>query len=179
MRLPYGGGGLPEGPAALRGVRTPIVAHARQGQSTCTSTAWDSAAKRGPAAASHTSSPAMRKRSSRTSTEECSSRSPGEASKGLADQGLDAGAHTIAFHLDRRHGSSPAVSTIWRILTRRGFVTPQPQKRPKSSFIRFEAEMPNERWQAEVTHWELADGTEVEILNVIDDHSRLWHQTPG
>ena len=33
--------------------------------------------------------------------------------------------------------SAPAVSTIWRILTARGFVTPQPHKRPKSSYIRF------------------------------------------
>jgi transposase InsO family protein len=96
-----------------------------------------------------------------------------ELRKRLADQGLDAGAHTIAFHLERRHGSSPAPSTIWRILTRRGFVTPQPQKRPRSSFIRFEAEMPNELWQADVTHWELADETEAEILNIVDDHSRL------
>jgi transposase InsO family protein len=62
---------------------------------------------------------------------------------------------------------------VWRILSRRGFVTPQPHKRPKSSFIRFEAEMPNERWQADVTHWELRDGTDVEILNIEDDHSRL------
>jgi transposase InsO family protein len=96
-----------------------------------------------------------------------------ELRKDLTDQGLDGGAHTIAFHLERRHGNSPAPSTIWRILTRRGFVTPQPQKRPKSSFIRFEAEMPNEMWQADVTHWELANGTEVEILNIEDDHSRL------
>src|ERR671918_2080256 len=96
-----------------------------------------------------------------------------ELRKLLVDEGFDAGAHTIAFHLHRRHGTSPAVSTIWRVLTRRGFVTPQPRKRPRSSFIRFEAEMPNEMWQADVTHWELADGTEVEILNVIDDHSRL------
>ena len=96
-----------------------------------------------------------------------------ELRKTLADQGLDAGAHTIAFHLIERHGSAPGVSTIWRILSRRGFVTPQPQKRPRSSFIRFEADQPNERWQADITHWTLADGTEVEILNVIDDHSRL------
>src|SRR5437588_8637760 len=96
-----------------------------------------------------------------------------ELRKGLTDQGLDAGAHTIAFHLIERRGTSPAPSTIWRILTRRGFVTPQPQKRPRSSFVRFEAEQPNERWQADVTHWPLADGTEVEILNVIDDHSRF------
>jgi hypothetical protein len=69
----------------------------------------------------------------------------------LTDEGLDAGAHTIAYHLGRRHGTAPAVSTIWRVLSRRGFVTPQPQKRPKSSFCRFEAQMPNERWQADIT----------------------------
>ena len=93
--------------------------------------------------------------------------------KTLVDEGLDGGAHTIAYHLHRRHGSAPAPSTIWRVLTRRGFVTPQPQKRPKSSFVRFEAEMPNERWQADITHWKIAGGTDVEILSVIDDHSRL------
>src|SRR3954464_1939100 len=79
--------------------------------------------------------------------------------KRLADQGLDAGAHTIAFHLARHGGEGPSVSTIWRILKRRGFVTPQPQKRPKSSYVRFEAEQPNERWQADITHWVLADAT--------------------
>jgi transposase InsO family protein len=93
--------------------------------------------------------------------------------KGLAEQGLDAGAHAIAFHLIRRRGSSPAASTIWRVLTRRGFVTAQPQKRPRSSFVRFEASQPNERWQADTTHVALRDGTDVEILNVIDDHSRF------
>src|ERR671918_1123612 len=96
-----------------------------------------------------------------------------ELRKLLVDEGFDAGAHTIAFHLHRRHGTSPAVSTIWRVLSRRGFVTPQPQKRPRSSFVRFEAQMPNERWQADITHWALADGTDVEILNLLDDHSRL------
>jgi transposase InsO family protein len=93
--------------------------------------------------------------------------------KELVDQGLDAGAHTIAYHLTRRGVDAPSVATIWRVLTRRGFVTPQPQKRPKSSFIRFCAEMPNERWQADITHWRLAEGTEVEILNALDDHSRF------
>jgi transposase InsO family protein len=67
----------------------------------------------------------------------------------------------------------PSTSTIWRILTRRGFVTPQPKKRPKGAGKRFCAAMPNERWQADTTHWQLADGTSVEILNIIDDHSRL------
>src|SRR5437870_3486884 len=96
-----------------------------------------------------------------------------ELRKELSDQGLDAGAHTIAYHLAKHHGTRPSVATIWRILSRRGFVTPQPQKRPRSSFVRFEADLPNERWQADVTHWKLADDTDVEILNVIDDHSRF------
>ena len=90
-----------------------------------------------------------------------------------SDQALDAGAHTIAYHLGREGLDPPSVATIWRILTRRGFVTPQPQKRPKTASIRFQAEMPNERWQEDITHWTLADGTDVEILNAIDDHSRF------
>ena len=95
--------------------------------------------------------------------------------KELSKKGLDAGAETIRVHLGRAnsHRRLPAVSTIWRVLTRRGFVTPQPQKRPRSSWIRFQADLPNERWQADITHWQLADGTEVEILNIEDDHSRL------
>jgi len=98
-----------------------------------------------------------------------------ELRKELDDLGFDAGAHTIRVHLTRGRSEQtvPSVATIWRILAKRGFVTPQPQKRPRSSFVRFEAEMPNERWQADITHWKLLDGTEVEILNVIDDHSRL------
>jgi len=97
--------------------------------------------------------------------------------KELTDLGVDAGAHTIHYHLQRRHRrrrrAIPSVATIWRVLSRRGFVIPQPHKRPKSSWRRFQAELPNECWQADTTHWALADGTDVEILNVIDDHSRL------
>jgi transposase InsO family protein len=93
--------------------------------------------------------------------------------KELDELGHDSGALTIAFHLERRLRQAPSVSTIWRVLSRRGFVTPEPHKRPKSSFVRFEADQPNERWQLDITHWTLADGTEVEILNQIDDHSRL------
>lgn len=94
--------------------------------------------------------------------------------KRLSDDGLDAGAQTIHYHLIRVSvGLAPSVTTIWRILKRRGFVTPQPQKRPKSSWIRFEARLPNELWQSDVTHWQLADDTEVEIINFVDDHSRL------
>jgi len=93
--------------------------------------------------------------------------------KELDKDGHEAGAATIAAHLQQRHGASPAVSTIWRILTARGFVVAQPHKRPKSSYLRFAAEQPNERWQSDITHWRLADGTDVEILHWLDDHSRL------
>lgn len=95
--------------------------------------------------------------------------------KELWKKGWDAGADTIRSHLLREShaGRVPAVSTIWRILVRRGFVVPQPHKRPKSAGHRFEAAMPNERWQADTTHWQLVDDTPVEILNIEDDHSRL------
>lgn len=96
-----------------------------------------------------------------------------ELRKNLIDQGLDAGAETIAWHLRQQQGAAPSVATIWRILVRRGFVTPQPHKRPRSSWRRFVAQLPNEVWQADITHWPLANGREVEILNVLDDHSRL------
>ena len=94
--------------------------------------------------------------------------------KQLSEEGLDAGAATIHWHLARRHGDDPvpSVSTIWRILKRRGFITAQPRKRPQASLIRFAAELPNECWQSDVTHWPLADDTTVEIINIIDDHSR-------
>ena len=72
--------------------------------------------------------------------------------KTLTRKGLDAGGETIAAHLAAAGCQPvPAVSTIWRILTRRGFVTPQPQKRPRSSWKTFCAEQPNERWQADIT----------------------------
>jgi transposase InsO family protein len=102
--------------------------------------------------------------------------------KELSKKGLDAGAETIRVHLQRdlqrdphaaKAARVPSVSTIWRILVRRGFVTPQPRKRPKGAGRRFCAAQPNERWQADTTHWQLADGTGVEILNIEDDHSRL------
>jgi transposase InsO family protein len=95
--------------------------------------------------------------------------------KTLDKAGYDAGAATIAEHLARDPDVTkvPALSTIWRILARRGFIVPQPHKRPRSAWKRFTAAQPNELWQADVTHWHLADGTEAEILNLLDDHSRL------
>lgn len=96
--------------------------------------------------------------------------------KQLHAEGHDCGPETIAYHLAKEIGKErvPSISTIWRILRREGLIAPQPRKRPRSSLIRFQAELPNEMWQADVTHWCLADGEQVEILNLIDDHSRLF-----
>jgi transposase InsO family protein len=95
-----------------------------------------------------------------------------ELRKDLEGQGLDAGPDTIAWHLQHRHGLRISRSTIARHLGRHGLVTPQPAKRPKTSYIRFAAELPNECWQADFTHYPLADGSDVEILTFLDDHSR-------
>jgi transposase InsO family protein len=92
----------------------------------------------------------------------------------LASQGHDAGAETIAYHLAQRRKDIPSVRTIWRILKREGLVVSQPKKRPRSSWIRFCAELPNELWQTDVTAWALQGGQHVEILNCLDDHSRLF-----
>ncbi len=91
----------------------------------------------------------------------------------LVAEGLDAGALTIQWHLERHMGRAPSVSSIVRVLRRRGLVVPQPHKRPRSSLIRFAAELPNQLWQIDATHWMLAGERSIEILNIIDDHSRL------
>ena len=93
--------------------------------------------------------------------------------KALADDGLDAGAATIHYHLAQRYGTPPSTSTIFRVLKSRGLVALSPQKRPKSSLKRFVADLPNETWQADMTHVEFGGGQVYEVLNMIDDHSRL------
>ncbi|KRE37371.1 transposase [Janibacter sp. Soil728] len=90
----------------------------------------------------------------------------------LSAQGLDAGADTIGWHLRHHHKIELSRATINRILVRAGKVTPEPKKRPKSSYIRFEAEQPNETWQSDFTHFRLAGGRDVEIITWLDDHSR-------
>jgi transposase InsO family protein len=92
--------------------------------------------------------------------------------KDLAGQGLDAGPQTIAWHLQHHHQVKVPAATVSRYLARAGLVTPAPAKRPKSSCIRFEADMPNECWQSDFTHYPLASGTDTEILTWLDDDSR-------
>jgi transposase InsO family protein len=90
----------------------------------------------------------------------------------LVAGGHDAGADKIIWHLAHDHQLRVSRPTVNRILTRHGRITSQPKKRPRSSYIRFQAELPNEMWQADFTHWRLADHRDVEILCWIDDHSR-------
>jgi transposase InsO family protein len=105
--------------------------------------------------------------------------------KELAGQGLDAGPHTLAWHLRYHHQLTVSPATISRYLTRAGLVTPEPRKRPRSSYLRFAAEQPNECWQADFTHYPLAGGTGTEVLTWLDDHSRYalsvtaWNRVTG
>ena len=90
----------------------------------------------------------------------------------LTADGLDAGPVTIGWQLEREGLKPPAPATISRILTQAGLINRQPRKRPRSSYTRFEMAQPNEMWQSDFIHWQLADGTDVEVLNWLDDHSR-------
>ena len=105
--------------------------------------------------------------------------------KELAGQGLDAGPQTIAWHLEHHHRIRVSPATISRYLARHGLVVPEPSKRPRSSYIRFQADQPNECWQSDFTHYPLADGTATEILSWLDDHSRYalsvtaWNRVTG
>jgi transposase InsO family protein len=108
--------------------------------------------------------------------------------KQLTEAGLDGGADTIGWHLAHHHATTASRATINRILVRAGAITPEPSKRPKSSYLRFEADQPNETWQSDFTHYRLQDGarhvtyrggirriedgTDVEILTWLDDCSR-------
>jgi transposase InsO family protein len=90
----------------------------------------------------------------------------------LTADGLDAGPETIRWHLEREGLKAPSTSTIRRVLHQVGLIRPEPRKRPRSSYTRFEMAQPNEMWQSDFIHWRLKDGTDVEILNWLDDHSR-------
>ncbi len=93
--------------------------------------------------------------------------------KALDDEGLDAGAETIRWHLEQAGVTVPHVATVYRILVRRGFIVPEPKKAPNKKLRRFVHPYVNGMWQTDPTDYELADGTEVEIVNIIDDHSRV------
>ncbi|HUF15507.1 MAG TPA: integrase core domain-containing protein [Acidimicrobiia bacterium] len=98
-----------------------------------------------------------------------------EKRKELVDAGWDAGPATIWTHLSESLPLElvPSEATIWRILTRRGFITPEPKKAPEHSYRTFAAERANECWQLDDIGYELVDGTAVKIITIIDDCTRL------
>lgn len=92
--------------------------------------------------------------------------------KELTDQGWDAGPVTVRYRLLDLGVAAPAASTLARVFTRRGMVVPQPQKRPKTRWRRFEAATVHECWQLDGFDWDFADGSEFTILQLTDDKSR-------
>jgi transposase InsO family protein len=98
----------------------------------------------------------------------------------LTRTGLDAGPDTIGWHLEHHAKIGVSRATISRYLTKAGLVVPEPKKRPKSSYVRFQATLPNETWQADFTHYRLVQegdteentGADTEILTWLDDCSR-------
>lgn len=96
--------------------------------------------------------------------------------KELAEEGWDNGAETIWMRLGDELAAGthiPSVSTVYRILVRRGCVTPEPSKAPKHAYRTFTAERANECWQIDDIGHELADTILVKIITMLDDCSRL------
>jgi transposase InsO family protein len=98
-----------------------------------------------------------------------------ELRKRLADDGMDNGPATIRVHLQRQVEGVviPSEATIWRVLSRRGFITANPSKAPKHAYRRFTADRVNECWQIDDTAWALGDDTVIKIINIVDDCSRV------
>lgn len=91
----------------------------------------------------------------------------------LKDAGFDYGPLSVAAKLRRQGFEPPSRATLSRIFTREGVVTPEPRKRPRSSYKRFVYPNPNGCWQIDSTEWLLADNRKVAIFQLVDDHSRL------
>jgi transposase InsO family protein len=106
-------------------------------------------------------------------------RSPGRIAPLLEGQIVDMrrahprwGARRIRVELRRRGVTAvPARSTVHQVLIRNGLVrvsAPTPPE-PVTRFVRSKA---NELWQMDATEVELRDGTAVEVISALDDHSR-------
>jgi transposase InsO family protein len=75
-----------------------------------------------------------------------------------------------------RVGISPVPSRMsaYRVLVRHGLVDPQPRKRPKDSYRRWERAEPMALWQMDIVGGAfLASGLEAKIVTGVDDHSRF------
>lgn len=57
----------------------------------------------------------------------------------------------IAARVEREGRSVPSVAMIWRVLSRTLLITPEPRMQLAHSYLRFEADLPNECWQSDFT----------------------------
>jgi putative transposase len=67
----------------------------------------------------------------------------------------------------------PHRSTVNKILKQQGLVTPEPRKRPKSSWRRFAYARPRDCYQIDATEVKLAAGATAVVFDVLDDCTRL------
>ena len=93
--------------------------------------------------------------------------------KELSEAGWDAGPISVRAAMRAQGIPAPSRATLARVFTRAGMVTPQPQKRPRSSWRRFTFAEVHECWQLDATEWRLTDGSSVVVFQLLDDHSRL------
>jgi putative transposase len=93
--------------------------------------------------------------------------------KELADTGWDHGPISVRARMLTEHLPAPSRATLARIFTRRGMVTPQPAKRPRSSWRRFTFAYVHECWQLDATQTALVDGSTATVFQLLDDHSRF------
>jgi putative transposase len=92
--------------------------------------------------------------------------------KELAEDGCDHGPITVRDRLLKLGVAAPSVATLARMFSRRGMVVPQPQKRHRSSYRRFEAAQVHQLWQLDAFEWPLLDGSPAVVFQLEDDHSR-------
>src|SRR3712207_2676815 len=108
-----------------------------------------------------------------TATGEAMTRLIVEARSRLEEEGWDNGALSIFYRLLSEGQQPPAPRTIHRVLVRQGLVTPQPRKRRRSSYRRFQFPATDDCWQIDAFEHSVADGTAVVVFEVKDDCSRF------
>ena len=101
------------------------------------------------------------------------------ARQGLIEAGWDGGALSIYYWMLAAGQQPPAARTVHRILVRHGLVTPQPKKRRRSSYRRFQFPATDDCWQFDAFEYTLADGTVVVIFELKDDCSRYLLDVRG
>jgi transposase len=64
----------------------------------------------------------------------------------------------------------PSRMSVYRVLVRHGLIQPQPRKRPRDSYVRWERDAAMALWQMDLVGGIfLADGTEARLVTGVDD----------